>query len=125
MSKSAFETYGKGKYSKLMINIEEFGKVELRVAKIESAERVEGSGKLVRLQVKLGEEENRQILAGIGKAYEPESLVGREIIIVANLEPRMMMGLESQGMLLAATDADGKPVLLIPEKEVEPGSGIR
>jgi methionine--tRNA ligase beta chain len=106
-----------------MINFEEFQKVELKVAKIISAERVEGSEKLLKLQVDLGEEK-RQIIAGIGKAYEPENLIGREIAIVANLEPRVLMGLESQGMVLAASDSDGRPVLLSPNKEVAPGSGL-
>ena len=68
-------------------------------------------------------EENGQIVAGIGLAYDPATLVGREIIIVANLEPRMLMGLESQGMLLAASN--DHPVLLQPEKEVAPGVMIR
>ncbi|MDD3399598.1 MAG: methionine--tRNA ligase subunit beta [Candidatus Paceibacterota bacterium] len=105
------------------INFDEFKKVDLRVAKILKAERVEGSDKLLRLEVDLGEEQ-RQILAGIGKEYEPESLVNREIIVVANLEPRTMMGLESQGMLLAAS-IEGKPVILTTDKEVPPGSEIR
>jgi len=105
-----------------MITIDDFKKVDLRVAKIISAERVEGSEKLIKLQVNMGEE-NRQIVAGIGLAYDPATLVGREIIIVANLEPRMLMGLESQGMLLAASN--DHPVLLQPEQEVAPGSPIR
>jgi len=105
-----------------MITIDDFKKVDLRVAKIISAERVEGSEKLIKLQVNMGEE-NRQIVAGIGLAYDPATLVGREIIIVANLEPRMLMGLESQGMLLAASN--DHPVLLQPEQEVAPGSSIR
>ncbi len=104
-----------------MINIDDFRKVELKVARVLSAERVEGSDKLLKLKVTIGDEE-RQIIGGIGKKYDPETLVGKEIIIVANLEPRQLMGLESQGMLLAAND-DG-PVLLTPEKEVEPGSRI-
>ncbi len=106
-----------------MITIDDFKKVELKVAKVISAERVEGSDKLLKLQVDLGEEK-RQIIAGIGKAYEPENLVGKEIIVVANLEPRLLMGLESQGMVLAANSESG-PVLLIPDKEVPSGIGIR
>jgi methionine--tRNA ligase beta chain len=112
-----------------MISIEDFSKVELKTAKILSAERVEGSEKLVRLQVNAGdvdEEGNmrpRQILAGIVLAYEPSVLVGKNIVIVANLEPRALMGFESQGMLLAASD--GMPVLLTPDREVPPGSKIR
>ncbi|MBI4992052.1 MAG: methionine--tRNA ligase subunit beta [Candidatus Harrisonbacteria bacterium] len=105
-----------------MINFEDFQKVELRVAKILGAEQVEGSDKLLKLQVDLGEEK-RQIIAGVGRVYEPESLLGREIVIVANLESRMLMGLESQGMLLAASD-EGGPVILMPDKEVLPGTKI-
>lgn len=106
-----------------MIAFDQFKEVNLRVAKILAAERVKGSDKLLRLQVSLGEEE-RQIVAGIGKRYNPEELVGREIAIVANLEPRKLMGLESQGMLLAADTPDG-PVLLQPDTEVLPGSVIK
>ena len=105
-----------------MITIDDFKKVDLRVAKVMAAERVEGSEKLLKLQVDMGEE-TRQIVAGIGLAYEPETLVGREIIVVANLEPRALMGIESQGMLLAASN--DHPVLLIPEQEVAPGCVIR
>jgi methionine--tRNA ligase beta chain len=106
-----------------MINIDELKKVELKVSKVLSAERVEGSEKLLKLEVDLGSEK-RQIIAGIGKVYNPEDLIGKEVIIVANLEPRSLMGLESQGMVLAANGETG-PVLLIPEKEVVPGTEIR
>lgn len=112
-----------------MINFEDFSKIELRVAKILSAERVEGSDKLLKLQLDAGDKDeannakNRQIVAGIGKVYDPAILIGREIIIVANLEPRALMGIESQGMLLAAKDENG-PVILMPEKEVPPGSRV-
>ena len=106
-----------------MITIDDFKKVELKVAKVVSAERVEGSEKLLKLEVDLGEEK-RQIIAGIGKAYEPEILIDKEIIIVANLESRSLMGLESQGMVLAANDESG-PVLVVPEKEVAPGTELR
>ncbi|MBI2637909.1 MAG: methionine--tRNA ligase subunit beta [Candidatus Sungbacteria bacterium] len=104
------------------ISFEEFKKVELRVGMVREAERVLGSEKLLKLSVDLGDS-TRQIIAGIGKAYALETLIGREIIIVANLAPRTLMGLESQGMLLCA---DGElPTLLMPEKEVPPGSSIR
>src|SRR5213082_3228384 len=93
------------------ITIDDFSKVELRVAQVKVAEKVKGADKLLRLEVDLGTE-TRQILAGIAKAYEPESLVGRKIVIVANLAPRKMRGLESNGMLLAASlPPDGAPVL--------------
>jgi len=95
------------------VTYNDFTKLDLRVAKILEAERVEGSDKLIKLQVSLGEkiEEdsesgNRQIVAGIGKAYEPEDLIGKNITIIANLEPRVVFGVESQGMLLAAKDEE-------------------
>lgn len=106
-----------------MIPYEEFKKLDLRVARILEAERVEGSEKLLKLRISIGELGERQIIAGIGKRYEPKALIGKEVVIVANLESRMLMGLESQGMLLAAND-DG-PVLLMPEKEVPPGTTIQ
>lgn len=112
-----------------MISFDEFQKVELRVGKVISAERVDGSEKLLKLQVDIGEKDDsgssvfRQILAGVGKVYMPEEMVGREIVVVVNLAPRMMMGFESQGMLLAASDSD--PVLLRPDREVPPGSEVR
>lgn len=113
------------------MTFEEFKKVDLRVAKIISAERVGGSEKLLRLEVDCGDIDEktnlfavRQIVSGIAKAHEPEKLIGREILIVANLEPRQLMGLESNGMLLAAHDTDGLPVLLMPEKEVKAGTEI-
>lgn len=105
------------------ISYEEFKKVELRVAKILAAERIEGSDKLLRLEVDLGSEK-RQIVGGIGKKYTPEELIGREVVIVANLEPKNLMGLESQGMLLAADD-NGVPTLLMPYSETHPGSIVK
>ena len=92
------------------ITIDDFAKVELRVAQVKVAERVKGADKLLRLEVDLGNE-TRQILAGSAEAYAPETLVGRKIVIVANLAPRKMRGLESNGMLLAASLEGGKPVL--------------
>ena len=104
------------------MTIDEFKAVDLRVAKVLSAERVEGSEKLLKLQVDIGEA--RQIIAGIGTAYAPEDLVGKEIVVIANLEPRKLMGLESQGMLLAAHGENGEPVALMVERAVPPGSKI-
>jgi methionyl-tRNA synthetase len=95
---------------KQYITIDDFAKVELRVAQILVAERIPKADKLLRLEVDLGYEK-RQILAGIAQYYEPEALVGRKIIIVANLAPRKMRGLMSNGMLLAASLEDGAPVL--------------
>lgn len=106
------------------ITYDDFKKLDLRVAKILKAERVERSDKLVKLQVDVGELGERQLIAGIGMVYTPEILVGKQIIVVANLEPKKLMGYESQGMLLAANDDLG-PVLLCPESEVVPGSLIK
>jgi methionyl-tRNA synthetase len=92
------------------ITIDDFAKVELRVAQILVAERVPKADKLLRLEVDLGTEK-RQILAGIAEYYEPEKLIGRKIVIVSNLAPRKMRGLESNGMLLAASLEGGAPVL--------------
>lgn len=106
-----------------MISYEEFSKVELRTAKILEAEHIEGSEKLIKLQVELGEEK-RQILAGLARNHKPEDLVGKTIVIVANLAPRMMMGQESQGMLLAADSQDG-PVLLTTDIQIPSGATIK
>jgi len=149
-----------------MATFDDFKKLELKIAKILSAERVEGSEKLLKLQIDVGEKilkdaestiqeaagdekeavsgeeeeeignsdtngekdvaqkiKTRQLIAGIGKSYSPEELVGMEIVIIANLEPRKIMGLESQGMLLAAGDGKG-PILIVPQKDAEPGTKI-
>lgn len=106
------------------MTIDEFRNVDLRIVKVLAAERVSGSDKLLKLMVSLGNEE-RQIIAGIGKSYEPEVLVGKELVIVANLEPRTVMGLESQGMLLAAGDSPETVTLIGPEHEVPPGLLLR
>ncbi len=106
-----------------MIKFEDFKKIDLRVVKIIKAERVADSEKLIKLEVD-GGEEKRQIIAGIGKYYGPEDLIGKEIIMVWNLEPKVLFGLESKGMLLAAEDEKG-PVLLIVDKEVSAGTKIR
>ena len=106
-----------------MINFEEFQKIDLRVAKVITAEKIEGSKKLLKLEIDLGKEK-RQLVAGISQFYSPEELIGREIVVLVNLEPRKIKGVESQGMLLAADDR-GNPVLLNPDKEVPPGTKIR
>lgn len=107
-----------------MITIDDFKKIELKTAKILAAERVEGSEKLIKMRISLGVEE-RQLVAGIGKAYNPEDLIGKIIIVVANLEPRALMGIESQGMLLAASTEGGLPILITPDKAAEEGMGIK
>jgi len=106
------------------ITIDDFSKVELRVAQILVAERIPKADKLLRLEVDLGYEK-RQILAGIAQYYEPEKLVGRKIVIVANLAPRKMRGLESNGMLLAASLPDGAPVLAGFLEEVPLGARLK
>jgi len=105
-----------------MINFEEFKKVDIRIGKIISAERIEGSNKLLKLEVDFGAE-NRQILAGIAKFYAPESLMGKSCPFVFNLEPKKMGELESQGMILCADDEG--PVLMHPDKDIRPGSIIK
>ncbi|MFA6252012.1 MAG: desulfoferrodoxin [Candidatus Paceibacterota bacterium] len=103
------------------INFNQFEKVDLRLARVLEASYLEGSEKLVRLMVELGPEK-RQILAGIGKFYSPEELIGKKIVIVANLEPKMLLGQESQGMVLAAHDEQGLSLLVV-ERDI--ASGIR
>lgn len=105
------------------IAIDEFMKIQLKTAKVLAAERVPKSEKLLKLRVSLGTEE-RQIVAGIGKKYEPESLVGKTIVIVANLKPAKLMGIESQGMVLAAGDSDVRGLVTILE-EVDPGTKVK
>jgi methionine--tRNA ligase beta chain len=111
-----------------MITFKDFQKLDLRIAKIIQAERVEGSSKLIKLVVDLGEDfqpSTRQIIAGIGKTYQPEDLLEKEIVVLANLEPKTILGLESQGMLLAAEDEESeKPIFLKPAEPVSPGSKI-
>lgn len=102
------------------ISFDDFAKVDLRVGKILEAGRVEGSPKLLKLKVDFSSEE-RQILAGIGKVYEPESLIGKSAVFVFNLAPRKIMNLESQGMILAVSDEKGLSVLS-PDKDIKPGS---
>lgn len=99
-------------------------KVELRVAKVIAAERVEKSKKLLKLQVDVGSEQ-RTLVAGIAEAYEPESLVGRLVVIVANLKPATLMGIESNGMVLAASPDGGKPEIVTFANPPEPGTRVR
>lgn len=108
-----------------MVSYEDFSNIQLRVARVLEAARVEGSDKLLKLSVDTGEEEPRQIIAGLGKVYEPEDLVAKQLVVIVNLEPRSLMGLESNGMVLAAHDADANPVILVPEKETPSGSDIK
>src|SRR5204862_7467913 len=107
------------------ITIDDFAKVDLRVATVVEAERVKGADKLLRLVVDLGFEK-RQILAGIALTYQPESLIGRKVVIVANLQPRKLRGLESNGMIVAASlGPEDKPVLAGFHEQVENGSRLK
>ena len=108
------------------ISIDEFAKIELRVGRVVTAEAVRKSKKLVRLEIDDGRGV-RQVVAGIAKVYEPERLVGRHVVFVANLQPAKLMGIESNGMVLAALDAEGQPVLLTPDdpERAPAGSAIR
>jgi methionyl-tRNA synthetase len=108
------------------IDITDFAKVELRVGEVLTAERIPKADKLLRLTVDVGEEQPRQILAGIAQYYEPEQLLGRKIAVVANLKPRKMRGFESQGMLLAASVGDeGKPVIATFTEDVPNGARLK
>jgi methionyl-tRNA synthetase len=95
-----------------VITIEEFQRIELRVATILSAERVPGTEKLLKLQIDLGSE-RRQLVAGIAKHYTPEELIGKQIVVVTNLQPAVIRGIESQGMLLAASTNDSSQLALV------------
>lgn len=105
------------------ISFDDFQKIEIKIGKILSAEKVEKSDKLLKLEVDFGDEK-RQVISGIAKDYSTEELIDQEFTFITNLEPRNIMGLESQGMILAA-DVDGAAVLLSPTKEVDPGTKIR
>ncbi len=106
----------------VMINIEEFRKLELRVGAVKSAEAHPKADRLLVLKVDLGTEE-RQIVAGIRAHYQPEELVGKLVVVVANLEPAVLRGIESQGMVLAASDGE-HIVVLSPEKAIAAGSKV-
>ena len=107
-----------------LIKFDEFLKVQLRVGQIVEAEKIEKSEKLIKLQVSVGEAENRQIVAGIAKHYEAETLVGRKVAVVANLKPAKLMGEISQGMLLAASDDTGHLELVSVGASLPPGAKI-
>ena len=106
------------------ISIDDFMKVDLRVAKVLTAEKVPNSRKLVKLSIDVGTEQ-RTLVAGIAEAYEPEQLVGRTIVMVFNLKPAKLMGIESNGMVLAASPDGGKPTLVGFDQEIPPGTRVR
>jgi methionyl-tRNA synthetase len=105
------------------ISIDEFARVQMRVGQILEAEKIEGSRKLVKLRVDIGSEV-RQVVAGIAEAYEPASLVNRKVVIVANLKPAKLMGVESNGMVVAAS-INGKPVLATFSEDVPNGALLK
>ncbi|MDQ6665110.1 MAG: methionine--tRNA ligase subunit beta, partial [Acidobacteriota bacterium] len=107
------------------IGIEDFVKVDLRVGQVLSAEPVKGADKLLQLKIDIGEAEPRTIVAGIAEAYKPEQLVGRKVVIVANLQPRKLRGIQSNGMIVAASLEGGKPVLAAFLEDVPVGARLK
>ena len=116
-------TRNRGETQTGLLSIERFMETDLRVARVLSAERVPKADRLLKLQVDLGSEK-RQLVAGIATAYEPEALVGKRIIVMVNLQPARIRGVESQGMLLAA-DHGGRPIVATFEEDVPPGTRVR
>ena len=110
-----------------MIGIDDFAKVQLRVARILTAEKVEGSDKLLKLSVKLGEGEPlRTVVSGIARFYTPEAIEGRQVVLVSNLKPAKLKGIKSEGMILCASDAEDKVLKLCTvEPGMEDGAYIR
>ena len=106
-----------------MITYEDFAKLEIKIGTIVSAIKVEKSEKLLQLQIDLGDE-TRQVISGIAQFYDPTDLVGRQVPVLINLEPKEIMGLTSNGMILAA-DEEGTAVLLHPDKKISDGSKVR
>ena len=106
------------------ITLDDFKKIDLRIAKVISAENVPKSEKLLKLQIQIGGQE-RQVVAGIAQHFEPKDLIGKQLVVVANLQPAKLMGQESQGMILAASDAEGKLTLVSPLSEISSGSVVR
>ncbi len=107
-----------------MISIDDFKKLEIKIGTIVSAEKVEGADKLLKLMFDLGDVEHTQILSGIAEHYDPSVLVGKQVPVIVNLEPRTLKGQVSNGMMLAVV-VDDKPILLHPDKEVPSGSIVR
>jgi methionyl-tRNA synthetase len=107
------------------IAIEDFGKVDMRVGQVLSAEPVKGADKLLHMKVDIGEAQPRSIVAGIAEAYKPDELIGRKVVIVANLQPRKLRGIESNGMIVAASHEGGKPVLASFLEDVPIGARLK
>ena len=120
---AASDSHAEEKPAKAQITIDDFDKVELKVAEVVACEKLEKSKKLLKLTVKLGNEQ-RQVVSGIAKAYTPEELVGKKIVMVTNLKPAKLCGELSEGMILCAEGSDGTLSVLTPARNVEDGSGI-
>lgn len=101
----------------------EFQKIDLRVGKVKNVEEVEGLDRIYKLEIDIGGRKTRTILAGVKEYLQPYELLGKSVVVVANLEPKDVRGVLSEGMLLAA-EVDGRPILLVPEEEVKPGTPI-
>jgi len=106
-----------------MVSFEDFKKIELKIATIKEAENIEGKDKLFKLSIEIGEEKPRTLVAGLKPHYSKEELLGKQIVVVANLDAKPLGGILSQGMLLAA-DENGAPILLQPDKKVKAGSEV-
>jgi len=106
------------------ISIGDFEKLDIRVGKITAANKIPGAKTLMLLKVDIGEPEPRQLVAGLVGYYEPEELIGKYVVVLANLKPKKFMGFESKGMILAA-DEGGKPILLTVDKKVKPGCPVK
>ncbi len=107
------------------ITLDDFKKVVAKIGTVLHAEAVPDSDKLIRCEIDFGEDTPRQILSGIREWYQPEQLIGRQLLYVVNLAPRKIRGLESNGMLMAVDGSDGAPVFLVPDTTVSPGSTVR
>jgi len=107
-----------------MINFNQFNDIEIRIGTVKEAEKVEGTEKLIKLQIDLGSE-TRQIVSGIADQFEADQLVGKQIPILVNLEPKKFRGVDSQGMILVAESEDGNLTMLQPQSEVPPGTRVR
>ena len=105
-----------------MISFDDFQKLDIKIGTILEAEKVEGADKLLKLKVDLGDEQ-RILVAGIAETYQPENIIGKQIPILINLEPKKLRGIESQGMILAV-ETDGKATLIHPDKNVPNGSRV-
>ncbi len=107
------------------ITIDDFAKIVLKVGKVVECQKVEKADKLLCSKIDLGEEQPRTIVSGIAKYYSPEEMVGKQVIVVTNLKPVKLRGIESQGMVLCASDEEGNLALIAPEKSMKSGSEVR